>query len=305
LVGALADSELAPERLELEMTEGVLLNGDPAIDKVLASIRKMGVRLVLDDFGTGYASLSYLKRVPFAKIKIDRSFVRGDADSLTRNQAIIRAMVGLADSLNMETVAEGAETLDEVELIRNLGCSQIQGYIFGFPMSPEQALKRALASPVPRSDTDAQTGEREPRSALLRVAELESIGHSSTVKIRNISARGALVEASGTIPLGLTATLTLSDGWTFTGEVRWRRGNRFGLMFDEQISLEDFTAGNPPPRNIIPAAAEGSTALSASPSAQAPSPLLEWLAQLQEDAAQDRRNADSAEEAEQPRRRSA
>lgn len=246
LVGALAESGLAPDRLELEVTESVLHNEDPAIDKVLATILGMGVRLVLDDFGTGYASLAYLKRVPFAKIKIDRSFVRGDPESLRRNQAIIRAMVSLANSLDMQTVAEGAETLDEIELIRSLGCSQIQGYIFGYPMLPAEARRRAQsASALSSAPANRQ---REPRLALLRTAQLESLGGSNDVRIRNISARGAMVEAPGNISIGLDATLRLADGWAFTGEVRWRRGNRLGIAFDAPIALDDFVMGLAPPQ---------------------------------------------------------
>jgi diguanylate cyclase (GGDEF)-like protein/PAS domain S-box-containing protein len=272
LVSALAESGLTPDRLELEVTEGVLLNGDPAIDKVLATIGGMGIRLVLDDFGTGYASLSYLKRVPFAKIKIDRSFVRGEPESLRRNQAIIRAMVGLAVSLDMETVAEGAETLDEIELIRSLGCSQIQGYVFGYPMPPEEARRRAMSATPPAGVPTSHN--REPRLALLRVASLESLGQSNMVKIRNISARGAMIEAPGNIPIGLDVTLRLADGWAFSGEVRWRRGSRLGIAFAAPIALDDFAMGLAPPPGPV-----------AAPIAEAPVP--DWLQR----AAEQRRTA--------------
>ncbi len=270
LVGALADTGLDPNRLELEVTEGVLLNEDPAIDKLLETIRGMGIRLVLDDFGTGYASLAYLKRVPFSKVKIDRSFVRGEPESLRRNQAIIRAMVGLAESLEMETVAEGAETLDEVELIRSLGCSLIQGYIFGYPMRAEDARQRANAAAA-LLEQDAHV-EREPRLALLRIAELHSLGHVNMVKIRNISATGAMIEAPGNIPIGQKGELKLADGWAFAGEVRWRRGNRFGMQFTQPIALDDFVVGNPPPL----------VASAPPPQADAviePAPVPGWLAE--------------------------
>jgi diguanylate cyclase (GGDEF)-like protein len=279
LVGALAESRLAPHRLELEVTEGVLLNDDPAIDRVFESIRAMGIRLVLDDFGTGYASLAYLKRVPFSKVKIDRSFVRGEPETLRRNQAIIRAMVGLADNLDMETVAEGAETLDEVELIRQLGCTQIQGYIFGYPMKADEARRRAFQSAA--AVGAAETREREPRLALLRRAQLVSASEEHPVRIRNISARGALVEAPGNIPIALAITLKLADGWSFTGEVRWRRGNRFGIEFCAPIALDEFVVGNPPPAlsdtpHDEPATAGENTELA---------PVPEWLTQTVEDSA--------------------
>ncbi len=241
LVSALADSGLEPDRLELEVTEGVLLNDDPAIDSLFEKLMALGVRLSLDDFGTGYASLAYLQRVPFSKVKIDRSFVRGAAQANSRDHQIFKAMVNLACELGMETVAEGAETLDEIELIRSLGCHQIQGYIFGYPMTAEQARRRSL--------TEQRRSEHAPREArlgLLRTADMETLGQTHRVKIRNLSASGAMVEAPGDIPIGLTARLTLDDGWEFAGELRWRRGNRFGLQFDESINLPSVVNGPPP-----------------------------------------------------------
>src|SRR5919201_200505 len=120
---------------------------------MIAALKAIGLKLALDDFGTGYSSLSYLQRVPFDKIKIDRSFVTGATDPASRNAALIRAMVGLASDLRMQTTAEGVETQEELALVRNLGCSLVQGYIFGKPMPAEEALalasKGALDRPEP------------------------------------------------------------------------------------------------------------------------------------------------------------
>ena len=107
---ALSDAGLAAKRLELEITEGVLLNNDEHVHDMIDNLKEIGVKLALDDFGTGYSSLSYLLRVPFDKIKIDQSFVRGASDPESRNAALIRAMVGLASDLHMQTTAEGVET---------------------------------------------------------------------------------------------------------------------------------------------------------------------------------------------------
>ncbi|MEJ8631322.1 EAL domain-containing protein [Sphingomonas sp. I4] len=104
---ALAQSGLAPERLELEITESVFLSDDQESQRRFAALKALGIRLALDDFGTGYSSLGYLRHAPFDKIKIDQSFVRGAVRSGSRNAAIIRAIVTLADTLGMETTAEG------------------------------------------------------------------------------------------------------------------------------------------------------------------------------------------------------
>src|SRR4030095_13623020 len=122
------DTELPAKRRELEGTEGVFLSNDDHVHEMIASLKAIGVKLALDDFGTGYSSLSYLQRVPFDKLKIDRSFVSGASDPESRNAALIRAMVGLASDLKMRTIAEGVETQEELALVRSLGCPLVQGY---------------------------------------------------------------------------------------------------------------------------------------------------------------------------------
>jgi predicted signal transduction protein with EAL and GGDEF domain len=129
VVGALAASGLAAHRLELEVTETVLINDDETTLAVLNELRALGVRIALDDFGTGYSSLSHLQLFPFDKIKIDRSFVRNvawSADSV----AIVRAVIDIAGVRNIATTAEGVETVEQKEALRTLGCSQMQGYLF-------------------------------------------------------------------------------------------------------------------------------------------------------------------------------
>ena len=136
----LNETGVRADRLELEITEGVFLADSDATDDTFTRLKALGVRLALDDFGTGYSSLGYLKKAPFDKIKIDQSFVRGAASTSNRNQAIIRAIVTLAESLGMDTCAEGVETHDDLHLIRDLGVSQVQGYIFGKPAIAEDAF---------------------------------------------------------------------------------------------------------------------------------------------------------------------
>jgi EAL domain-containing protein (putative c-di-GMP-specific phosphodiesterase class I) len=129
---ALAASGLDARRLELEITESVLLQNSEATLATLHDLRAMGVRISLDDFGTGYSSLSYLRSFPFDKIKIDRSFV---SELATRedSMAIIRAVTGLGRSLGIVTTAEGVENDAQLELLRREGCTQAQGYLFSKP----------------------------------------------------------------------------------------------------------------------------------------------------------------------------
>ncbi len=240
LMRTLAETGLDPSRLDLEVTEGVLLDDNSSTQRMFAIITGMGIRIVLDDFGTGYASLSYLKQLPFSKIKIDQSFVRGALADEGRNSAIIVAIVGLAEKFGMETVAEGAETLGEIELIRSLGCSQIQGYIFGEPLNAEGALARALKSKNPDEVNDAQRPEREPRTSLLRFATLTSAGHEHSVRIRNISANGAVIEAHPDAAFGPRVEIRCGAHYHLSGDVRWRKENRIGVRFDRPVDVAEF-----------------------------------------------------------------
>jgi diguanylate cyclase (GGDEF)-like protein len=129
VASALADSGLAANRLELEITEAVLIRDDEAALEILHQLRALGVRIALDDFGTGYSSLSYLQRFPFDKIKIDRSFIN-DIGGVDGSSSIVQAVVTIAAARNMTTTAEGVETQQQFDLLRGLGCTQMQGFLF-------------------------------------------------------------------------------------------------------------------------------------------------------------------------------
>ena len=145
IASALATSGLKPERLELEITEAVLIRDDEAALAILHQLRGIGVRIALDDFGTGYSSLSYLRRFPFDKIKIDRCFV-SDIDAADGSSSIVQAVVNIATALNMTTVAEGVETEAQRALLRELGCTEMQGYLFS-AAKPAAEVKRLFAAP--------------------------------------------------------------------------------------------------------------------------------------------------------------
>ncbi|MFL6760067.1 putative bifunctional diguanylate cyclase/phosphodiesterase [Sphingomonas sp.] len=134
ILRALADSGLAPNRLEVEITESIFLDGGDATLRLLHALRALGVRIALDDFGTGYSSLSYLQSFPFDKLKIDRSFIQ---NLLTRDGAIaiVHAITELANALGIETTAEGVEETAQLMELRAHGCSSVQGFLFAEPMS--------------------------------------------------------------------------------------------------------------------------------------------------------------------------
>ncbi|HWX49499.1 MAG TPA: EAL domain-containing protein [Roseomonas sp.] len=145
---ALIDSGLDARRLELEITESVLLQDDQANFAILWELRKLGVRIALDDFGTGFSSLSYLLRFPFDKIKIDRSFVTGLPDR-RESKAVIRAVVSMSRSIGISVTAEGVETAEQLEALRQLGCNDAQGYLFSRPVPAAEvgALMDRLGRP--------------------------------------------------------------------------------------------------------------------------------------------------------------
>jgi diguanylate cyclase (GGDEF)-like protein len=134
ILRALADSGLAPDRLEVEITESIFLEGGETTLRLLHALRTLGVRIALDDFGTGYSSLSYLQSFPFDKLKIDRSFIQ---NLLTRDgaTAIVHAITELANALSIETTAEGVEETAQLMELRAHGCSSVQGFLFAEPMS--------------------------------------------------------------------------------------------------------------------------------------------------------------------------
>jgi hypothetical protein len=202
---------------------------------MIGCLKAIGVKLALDDFGTGYSSLSYLQRVPFDKIKIDRSFVSGASDPESRNAALIRAMVGLASDLKMQTTAEGVETHEELSLVRSLGCSLVQGYLFGKPMRPEEAAELAAKGSAALPE---QLPPREPRIRIIRAALLHHQGQVLGSRLRNISSGGALVECREEMPVGAMVKLDFGIGALVEAEVRWTKGTQFGCQFQEKFDLK-------------------------------------------------------------------
>ncbi|MBW0006621.1 MAG: EAL domain-containing protein, partial [Sphingomonas sp.] len=230
----LSETGVRAGRLELEITEGVFLADGDSTDETFARLKGLGVRLALDDFGTGYSSLGYLKKAPFDKIKIDQSFVRGAASSTNRNSAIIRAIVTLAETLGMDTCAEGVETHDDLQLIRELGVSMVQGFIFGQPSPAETA--RELANSV-TVEAEGYARVREPRHRLMRRALASIDGKTVEVRLRNISSMGALAECPQSLAPGTQLTIDIVGVGPVRGVVRWAQSEQFGVQFESPFDL--------------------------------------------------------------------
>jgi diguanylate cyclase (GGDEF)-like protein len=243
----LGEAGVRPDRLELEITEGVFLAEGDSTDDTFAKLKKLGVRFALDDFGTGYSSLGYLKKAPFDKIKIDQSFVRGAASATNRNAAIIRAIVTLAETLGMDTCAEGVETHDDLQLIRELGVSMVQGYIFGKPS--EASVARELANNV-TVEADGFACSREPRHRLMRRAMTCIDGMMVELKLRNISSMGALVDCPIPVAPGAELAIDIVGVGPVRGIVRWAQAGKFGVQFEKQFDLGRLAAKKEPSSSV-------------------------------------------------------
>lgn len=229
VASALAHGGVDPARLELEITESVFVSDTPGTEATFRALKQLGVRLVLDDFGTGYSSLGYLRKAPFDRIKIDRSFVRGATEQGSRNGAIIAAITSLAEVLHMDTTAEGVETHDELELVRLLGCSHVQGHIYFPPLACDEACA-LVAGDLAAVATGPQS-TRPPRQALLRKVVVVHKGNRHNAMLRNISEGGAMIEGPWNLPEGSVLRIEFSPSQSVTGQVRWARENRVGLEF--------------------------------------------------------------------------
>ncbi len=231
---ALEETKLRPGRLELEITEGVFLGEAKQVDKTFDKLGKMGVHLALDDFGTGYSSLAYLRRAPFDKIKIDQSFVRDCAEEGNSNAAIITAIVSLAGALDMETTAEGLETLDELKLVIERGATQIQGFIFSMPVPQDMVMEKLGSGDFIYEPIGPLRHRAERRKVFKRIGVIHE-DHRYDAVLRNISRTGALIEGIVGVPVGTDLVLDLGGGQLAVATVRRTEEAMQGVEFEEQL----------------------------------------------------------------------
>jgi diguanylate cyclase (GGDEF)-like protein len=222
VANALAQTTLVPTRLEIEVTEGVFLAKSESTERTFRALKGLGVRL----------SLGYLQEAPFDKIKIDQSFVRGAIRTGNRNAAIIKAIVTLAIDLGMETTAEGVEQQDEIAFVHDLGCSHIQGFVYGQPCSND-VLVAYLNEHGVRATAVGHKISRERREKVLLRAQVMRGGVKVDAVIRNISGQGAMIEHAlfTAADIGSYVTMELTEGRSWTGIIRWVEKGRAGVEF--------------------------------------------------------------------------
>lgn len=241
VAAALEASGLPPQRLELEITESVFVGDLETVDSIFRDLKKLGVRLALDDFGTGYSSLGYLKHGHFNKIKIDQSFVRGCTENGDINPAIIEAIVALAKALGMETVAEGVEAMDELDLVKQRGADLVQGYIFSRPITQEQVLAQfAEGSGVFRPSGPPR--HRAERITIFRKVGLIHEDHYYEVILRNLSKTGARITGLAGVPVGTDVVLDLGHGQLVVSKVVNATESSQGLHFETAL-ISDGSGG--------------------------------------------------------------
>jgi diguanylate cyclase (GGDEF)-like protein/PAS domain S-box-containing protein len=245
---ALSSSELAPNRLELELTESIFLADTKSTEEMFAALKMLGVRLALDDFGTGYSSLSYLQKAPFDKIKIDQSFIRGVTEPGNRNKAIIQSIVSLAEALDMDTTAEGIEAHDELNLMRELKVGQIQGYIYAQPVVIEEVMEAMLSGDWV-IEPDGPSKYRSDRRTVLRKVGLIHEDHRYEVMMRNLSRTGCMIEGLVDVPVGTQFVVDFGEGQLAVAVVRRSANTMQGLEFE--MPLVDDGAGGLCTRNRI------------------------------------------------------
>lgn len=241
VAAALEASGLPPGRLELEITESVFVGDQDAVDAIFRDLKKLGVRLALDDFGTGYSSLGYLKHGHFDKIKIDQSFVRGCTENGDINPAIITAIVALAKALGMETVAEGVEAMDELDLVRERGADLVQGYIYSRPLSQDDVLAGFAEGSM------KVTPEGPPRHRAERITIFKKVGlihedHYYDVILRNLSKTGARINGLAGVPVGTDVVLDLGHGQLVVSKVVNATEASQGLKFETPL-ISDGSGG--------------------------------------------------------------
>ena len=231
---ALEDSGLVPDRLELELTESILLGDSDTVADSFRALKALGVRLALDDFGTGFSSLSYLRSAPFDKIKVDRSFVN-DATQADENSAkIIAAIIGLADALGMETTVEGVEAFDQLAVIRGKGAKYVQGFLYSRPM-PVADLNACMESGALRiapSGPDKFRPER--RSVFLRIGVIHE-DHRYEAILRDLSKTGARIEGLVGVPMGTDLVLDLGGGQLVVCTVSRSKDAEIGVEFETAL----------------------------------------------------------------------
>ena len=208
---ALSVAGLAANRLELEISEAVFFGDTSVVDRTLAALFKLGVRLTLDEFGSGYSSLAYLRRAPFDAIKIDQKLVAEAERHDSRELGLVRAIVALSGALQMDTIANGIESATLLAALTECGVRYLEGPIFCEPVDADMVLSE-MAGGTWQIDPSAERTRRARRRTVFRKIQVIHDDYSYEVTLRNLSRTGALIQGLADVPKGTQFVVDLGGG---------------------------------------------------------------------------------------------
>jgi diguanylate cyclase (GGDEF)-like protein len=247
---ALSQTGLAAGRLELEISEAVFFGDVNVVDRTLASLFKLGVRMTLDEFGSGYSSLAYLRRAPFDSIKIDQKLLAEVERHDSRELGLVRAIVALSGALEMDTIAHGIESPSMFALLSDCGVRYLQGPIFSEPVDAE-TIEQEMASGTWKIEPGSNRTCRAKRRTVLRKIQVIHEDYAYEVTLRNLSRTGALIQGLADVPKGTQFVVDLGGGQLAVATVTRSSGDTQGLEFEQPL-VDDGSGGLCTRRRVSP-----------------------------------------------------
>ncbi len=238
---ALSEAEISAQQLELEISEAVFFGDTNAVDRALAQLFKLGVRLTLDEFGSGYSSLAYLRRAPFNSIKIDEALVSEAETHDSKDLGLIRAIVALAGALEMDTIANGIETTELFGRLKQCGVKCMQGPIYSDPVGRE-TVETELIGDTWKIAPSGDRLKRAKRRTVFRKIQVIHDDHSYEVTLRNLSKTGALIQGLNDVPNGTQFVVDLGGGQLAVATVIRTNSDTQGLEFEQSL-VDDGSGG--------------------------------------------------------------
>lgn len=232
---------IAPARLELEISEAVFFGDTSTVDRTLAALFKLGVRLTLDEFGSGYSSLAYLRRAPFDSIKIDEKLVAEAERHDSRELGLVRAIVALAGALRMDTIANGIESAELLAALTDCGVRYLQGPIYSEPVDHD-TIAQEMAGGSWKIEPGSERTRRARRRTVFRKIQVIHDDYAYEVTLRNLSKTGALIQGLADVPKGTQFVVDLGGGQLAVATVTRSNGEVQGLEFEQSL-IEDGSGG--------------------------------------------------------------
>lgn len=241
VAAAINEAGIVPARLELEISEAVFFGDANTVDRTLAALFKLGVRLTLDEFGSGYSSLAYLRRAPFDAIKIDQKLVAEAERHDSRELGLVRAIVALAGALQMDTIANGIENPALLAALSDCGVRYLEGPIFSEPLD-EDTLEQEMAGGAWNIEPGSDRTRRARRRTVFRKIQVIHDDYAYEVTLRNLSKTGALIQGLADVPRGTQFVVDLGGGQLAVATVSRSNGDVQGLEFEHSL-IEDGSGG--------------------------------------------------------------